>query len=997
MLKSILLLATVTVSAAGEEIVFNRDIRPILSEKCFHCHGPDENTREAKLRLDVAEVAYAEAIVPHSLEKSEFWERVTSDDEDEIMPPPETDKALTAEELDLLKRWIEQGAEYQDHWAFIAPVRPEGGSSIDDFVDQRLEEVGVEATARAKRHVLLRRLSLDLTGLPPTPDELADFLKDDSPEAVERQVDRLLASPRYGEHMSRFWLDAVRYGDTHGLHLDNYREFWPYRDWVVSAFNDNKPWNEFIVEQLAGDLLENPTVAQRVATGYNRAHVTTAEGGSIKEEVYVRNVADRVATFGTVMLGLTTECAACHDHKFDPISQKEYYQLFAYFNSLDADPMDGNKKDHAPVVRVAGPEHEEALAAARAELQNQRERLAKAITEYDYHEPKEAVRPEPVEVVWVDDQAPDGAKLEGSWKWVDKVEGEPVFSGSKARAQSGKDTVQHFFTGAKAPIVVAEDTVFFAHVFLGKNAPEQIMLQFYSGNWDHRAYWGGNRIDWGKDGSPSRQSMGGLPEQGQWVRLEVPASKVGLKPGDKVDGWAFTQFGGTAYWDKAGTVGTDAGYHSLRQWVLDERARKKSTLPEPLAALIRKDPKALTESDKQQLRDHYISEVDVKARQHLAPIRAAIAKQEQTIVSIEKNLPTTLVWKEMAKPKPAYVLERGQYDRKSEEPVVRALPAFLPPMPEGVSNDRLGVARWLIADNHPLTARVAVNRFWQQFFGVGLVKTAEDFGSQGEWPSHPKLLDWLAVEFRESGWDVKHLVKLIVLSDAYQRSSMAEPDAYKRDPGNRLLARGPRFRLDAETLRDQALAVSGLLVEKLGGPGVKPPQPDGLWKAVGYQSSNTVRFVADKGADKVHRRSLYTFWKRTSPPPQMIDAPSRESCVVRRERTNTPLHALMFMNDPQYVEAARCFAERFITMDDEAIPATLIEHALLRAASDAELELLRDSFRGHLDHYTKHTDEAKSLIAIGDRPSSSDQPERLAAWTMVASLLLNLDEFVTKN
>lgn len=421
--------------SAEEEIVFNRDIRPILSNKCFFCHGPDEKTREAKLRLDDREVAYAEVLVPHSLKKSEFWARITTDDEDDVMPPPETDKALTKEEIALLKRWIESGAEYQDHWAFIAPVRSEAGegsAAIDSLVEKGVAKSGLTPSAPANRWVILRRLSLDLTGLPPTPEEVAEFLADDAPGALERVVDRLLASPRYGEHMARFWLDAVRYGDTHGLHLDNYREFWPYRDWVIRAFNENKSWKEFLVEQLAGDLLENSTIAQKVATGYNRAHVTTAEGGSIKEEVYVRNVADRVSTFGTVMLGLTTGCAACHDHKFDPISQKEYYQLFAYFNSLQADPMDGNKKDHAPVIKVPAEGGEEKLAAAKAGLEAKRKALATALASYKYEEPTTKTSSEPVETVWTDDNPPAGAKLEGEWKWVGSAEGTPVFSGARA-------------------------------------------------------------------------------------------------------------------------------------------------------------------------------------------------------------------------------------------------------------------------------------------------------------------------------------------------------------------------------------------------------------------------------------------------------------------------------------------------------------------------------------------------------------------------------------
>ena len=1007
---SLIILPTVFlcgVAAFAEAPVFNRDIRPILSENCFHCHGPDEKKREAKLRLDEAGEAHAKAIVAGKPEESGLWDRVTTNDPDDLMPPPETGKTLSAGQRDLLKRWIESGAEYQAHWAFVAPDRPPvpaGKNPVDHFVRSRAETEGLRPNPRAEHHTLLRRLSLDLTGLPPSVDELREFETAlDRPEGEERAyadaVDRLLSSPRYGEHMARFWLDAARYGDTHGLHLDNYREIWPYRDWVIRAFNDNKPWDAFLTEQLAGDLLENATTDQQVATGFNRAHVTTAEGGSIKEEVYVRNVIDRVSTFGTVMLGITTNCASCHDHKFDPISQREFYQLFAYFNSLEADPMDGNKKNHPPVIPVPPPGGEEELAAATSALAAQRKALDKAIAEYEYHEPEESTKssaPEPDEFVWIDDDIPAGSDPQLDWKWVEKSGGHPVLHGRRAMMRQGTGNTQHFFQSAPDPLVVGENAVLFAHVHLGTPAPRQIMLQFHVGGWEHRAYWGENLIQWGKDASPARHRVGDLPEPGRWVRLEVPAASIGLKPGDKIAGWAFTQFDGIAYWDKAGITANAAGYRSFQRWLADERGVEKSTLPDPIKPLAAKEPSTLTPDELAALRRHYIAQVDRDARKQFAPLRAAVAAADKSVTDIRKSFPTTLVWKERAKPKPSHVLERGEYDRKGEE-APRALPAFLPPLPDGAPNNRLGVARWLLRPDHPLTARVAVNRFWQQLFGTGIVKTAEDFGSQGEWPSHPDLLDWLAVEFRESGWDVKHLMRLMVMSSTYQQSAMAPTADYTRDPGNRLLARGPRFRLDAETLRDQALAVSGLLIDKIGGPGVKPPQPDGLWFTVGYSGSNTVRFKKDSGTDKVHRRSLYTFWKRTSPPPQMIDAPSRESCVVRRERTNTPLQALMFMNDPQFVEAARAFAERFLASDNEAIPAQLFAHALARPPSADELALLRDAYRGHFSHFQADPAAAKALVAIGEAPSTTGQPERLAAWTMVASLVLNLDEFVTKN
>ena len=932
------------------------------------------------------------------------------------MPPPETDKPLTKEEIALLKEWIKDGGKYDTHWAYrpvskpAAPKVADAGwvrNDVDHFVLARMTEAGLTPNPEADKRALLRRATLDLTGLPPTPAEVKAFLADESPDAFAKVVDRLLASPRYGEHMARYWLDAVRYGDTHGLHLDNYREFYPYRDWIIAAFNENKPWSEFVTEQLAGDLLPNPTTEQLVATGFNRAHVTTAEGGSIKEEVYVRNVKDRIDTFGTLFLGLTVTCAGCHNHKFDPISQKDYYSLFAYFNSLDGDPMDGNKKDHAPVIRVESPQNKEVVAKLQDEIKATRSKINQAVAAYKYVEPSQpskSKRPEPREIVWIDDGTPPGAKLTGPWKF----ESGPVkpFSGKTSHGQSGQGLIQVVVEGAGNPLTVGEGDLLFAYVWIDpKNPPKQIMLQFNDGTWEHRVYWGADHIAWGKNGSPSRLHKGTLPPSGKWTRLQVKASEVGLQPGAKITGWAFTQFDGTARWDRAGMVsmkGQGQVFDSLRDWVSFQRSLGTPTVPAEIATILKKQGDELTAEERQRATNYFVEHAYAKTRPQFAALHEQIARAERQIAEAsKKNSATTLIWKERAKPKPSYMLHRGEYDQKGEE-VPRAVPEFLPPLPAEAPNDRLGLARWLLDEKHPLFARVTVNRFWQQFFGIGLVKTAEDFGLQGETPSHPELLDWLAVRYRASGWDTKDLVKLLVTSATYRQAATNSPEKLKADPENRLLARGPRFRLDAESLRDQALAVSGLLVEKIGGPGVKPPQPAGLWKAVGYSGSNTVRFSPDSGPEKVHRRSIYTFWKRTAPPPQMsiIDAPPRESCVVRRERTNTPLQALLLMNDPQYFEAARHLAQRAITEGGptpRARLAWMFEVAVARPPADDELEILHAAYLDHAREFAAHPERAKQTITVGALPVPAGiKDAELATWTMLANLVMNLDEILTK-
>ncbi len=1045
---------TTTTAAApkAKPIGFARDVRPILSDHCFACHGPDDRARKAGLRLDTQEGAFgalesgAHAIVPGKPGDSELILRVESRDPEELMPPRKFGKPLSPEQVAVLRRWVEQGATWTKHWAFKAPVKPVPPAvkdqswpinEVDRFILERLEDEGLRPEAEAARTALIRRVTLDLTGLPPTPEEVDAFLADRSARAYETVVDRLLDSPRYGEHMARFWLDAARYGDTHGLHLDNYREIWPYRDWVIRAFNANKPFDRFVVEQLAGDLLPNPTLDQLVATGFNRCHVSTSEGGSIEEEVYVRNIVDQVDTNGTVFLGLSTGCARCHDHKYDPIRAKDYYQLFAFFNNIDGPALDGNSAKWAPLVAVPTAGQREALKKADAEIASAGKAIGDEVARAAAAcaaRAKVAARddrsklPARAEFVWVDDDLPPGASPQGEGQFVEK-KGHPVHAGKRSLLVKSGGLVQRFFDNADERLVVGGGDAFFVHVYLDpKDPPAEIMLQWHTASgWSHRAYWGANAIDWGKDGTPSRMAMGKLPGPGRWVRLELPVDALKLAPGTVINGMAFTQQGGKVYWDGAGIITErpqdGQRFESFAAWMRAQRERGPSAgLPDDLKAAIKLEPARWTEAQAKALSTYYVEYADATTARSIAALRARLAAAEARKKGIEAKAPTTLVFRERSgEPKPAYFLKRGEYDQRGER-VGRAVPAFLPPLPPGEPANRLGLARWLVAPDHPLTARVAVNRLWQQVFGTGIVKTAEDFGSQGEPPSHPELLDWLAVRFREDGWDVKRMMKRLVMSAAYRQSSRVAPEKLAKDPENRLLARGPRYRLDAETLRDQALYVSGLLAEHLGGPSVKPPQPAGLWEAVGYTSSNTAKFEADKGADKVHRRSLYIFWKRTSAPPQMttFDAPSREACTVRRERTNTPLQALLLLNEPQMIEASRALAQRVLqapgcgdcdgcderagagpkadaaALDRDRIT-RMFRLAVARRPDARELAELTSALKDFRAHYRGRLDDARKLVNTGEsRPDPGLAPDELAAWTMIANVVLNLDEVITR-
>lgn len=981
-------------SESPAAIDFNAEVKPILSDNCFACHGPHEEARQGGFRLDVKESAFGETdsgarpIVPGDVDSSELVARIFSADEDYRMPPVESNKSLEPEEKALLRDWIEQGADWQQHWSLIPPRRPTlpevdnphwPRNEIDRFILAKLQREGLRPSKEASKETLLRRVTFDLTGLPPTQTELDAFLTDYSTDAYEKVVDRLLASPRYGEHMARYWLDAARYGDTHGMHLDNYREMWPYRDWVVKSFNANMPFDEFTTDQLAGDLLPNPTLEQMVATGFNRCHVTTNEGGSIDEEVYVRNVVDRVTTVGTVFMGLTLECTRCHNHKYDPLTMEDFYSLSGYFNNLAATAMDGNKKDHAPVVQVPSPEQRKQFAELDRQIAHLEAKLAAPWPEVDSQQQQwEQSLQESSSV-----KEQENNLLLGEWYSVGPFSETRRYLNGQQQGPEKKpiDLKQQFAveTGDRIGWLRRTDwadgkvhkdlqggyAANFLYRTITSPQPQTITVHFGSDD-GYKVYLNGTQLyheDVARSVKPNQDEL-----------------KLELKEGENQLLIKLMNFGG------------ETGFC----FQIDPQIE---TFPAEVILVARMDPSERTPEQVEQARNLF--RYRIAEHPLLVELRQQLAAARQQRGNVDRGIPTTLVWREREDRRPTYLLVRGDYSQRGPE-LQRRTPGLLPAMSEDLPNNRLGLARWLLDPGHPLTARVTVNRFWQQVFGTGLVKTAEDFGSQGEPPSHPELLDWLAVEFVESGWDVKSLMKQMVTSAAYQQSSKITPGLYHRDPHNRLLARGPRFRLDGEMLRDQALAVSGLLVNRLGGPGVKPPQPE-LWSSVGFTDSNTVRFVADKGHEKIHRRTLYTFIKRTSPPPQMstFDAPSRESCTVRRERTNTPMQALLLMNDPQYVEAARELAARTLretSSDDASRAVYMFRLCVCRQPTSEEMNDLLAAVDAQRKTFADDPTAAAKLSNVTTMTEASrfDNGE-LSVWTVLANTLLNLDEVVNKN
>jgi hypothetical protein len=1012
--------------AADDGIRFNRDVRPILSENCFACHGQDAKKRKAKLRLDQIEGALAErdgvrAIVPGNLEQSELWVRINEKDEDEVMPPPKSHKKMTAADKDVLKRWIQQGAKYEGHWSFVAPANHEvpqiagAENPIDAFLQDRLGKEGLKPATTAKPETLVRRLYLDLTGLPPATAEVDAFLAGKSPQTWDKLIDELMGRETYGEHMARYWLDLARYADTHGLHLDNERSMWPYRDWVVRAFNQNLPFDDFTRWQLAGDLLPEPTIDQRIASGFNRCNVSTGEGGSIKAEWIYRYAVDRTSTAVEVWMGMTAGCSVCHDHKFDPLSTKEYYSLYSFFHSAADPAMDGNKNNTPPTIRVPMPGADERLAGLNAEIAKINQRVAAEVAKIKYVDPASLdplPKPTSKETLWFEDGFPKG-KLQVNGpplQLITKEEG-PVFSGKSAITRTAKNARGQDVFSEGTPLAIPRGGKFFVHCYLDpENPPEAVMLQFYVGGWNHRVVWGAHeKIAWGKVNTHERVDMGPLPEKGKWVRLEFPAAKVGLKPGHKVTGYAFTQFSGTMGWDHFGIESTTNPAKdptlSWKAWKGQGEGVRSKDLSEDLRKRYKGKVSAKwNKAQEKELRRHWLTNIYAGASETLGPLTREITALERKKADVNKNAAITFVMADLPKARQSFVMIRGQYDNPGEK-VSRGVPAFLPalpPKPKDRDYNRLDLANWMVRDDHPLTARVAVNRIWQQFFGTGLVRTSADFGTQGELPSHPELLDWLALRFIEDDWNVQRFVKRILTSHAYRQSTKVTPALLEKDPENRLLARGPRHRLDAEIIRDQALSLSGLLVPTVGGKGVLPYQPPNIWEPVGFGRSNT-RFYKQGKGDDLYRRSLYTFLKRTAPAPFMasFDAPNREQSCTARGRSNTPMQALQLMNDVQHVEAARNLAQRILkeggAKDNQRIQWAWRTVTSRRPAPD-EAKIITDVLKGHRSRYAEDLEAAKQLIAYGESvPDKELAPPELASWTLVANLLLNLDEVVNKN
>ena len=1240
--------------SAQTTVDYNLDIRPILSDNCYACHGPDAKSRQANLRIDTKAGAFSEpsgypVIVPGKPEESELHLRITSNDDHYRMPPAGFNKTLTPEQIEAITQWIREGAKWEEHWAFTTPIRPtppdvKNGdwvrNPIDAFILSRLEKEGLKPANEADKRTLIRRLSLDLTGLPPTREEVHQFLADDSPDAYEKVIDAFMAKPEYGEHLGRFWLDVARYGDTHGLHLDNYREMWPYRDWVIEAFNENMPFDQFTIEQLAGDLLPEPTLEQKIATGFNRCHVTTSEGGSIDEEYYVQYAIDRADTTSTVWMGLTVGCAQCHDHKYDPITQKEFYQLYAYFNNITENAMDGNRKDSPPVVKLPTPEQESELAA-----------FDEQIAELDAQTKAPILEIDATQIAW-ENRIPrwttlkpaslyskGGATLEvlednsilasgtnpeqeiyeviaelppgNQWSAV-RLEGltheslpksgvgrsdnsnvvltdfalfiAPSVDDSEAPVESETtDTEVNAETQAETGSTVDAETEAQAENTTAVESNTEVQTDGESAGeawaeaenetestspddpwtpiqvvhaWaDHEQAFGKNNLDgvvanaiddkpetgWALDRRrENRQAifLVAAPFGMEGGRLKIRlkheydlrhkqlgrfrlaltdattiypiGSKITLgdwhaagpftaehgnlafykvyepETKDVKTGDTFEVNGKTIKWEKQthwvdeqvhnDIVGENSATYLFRN--ITSVTQQKALLyigsndalkvwmngTELLAKNVQRDAAADQEqvqvnlkpgnntlllkvvnysgpsgfyfrmesaspmvpadivdiagtprgeretAQTEQIRDYYrknitldktVNENAKRAFTDLKTLFADLSEVQGKRNTLDASLTTTLVMQEREEPRGAYVLTRGEYQHRAEQ-VYPQTPSVLPAMPEDIAPNRLGFAKWLLSPEHPLTSRVTINRFWQNVFGMGIVETSEDFGTQGKPPVHPELLDWLATEFITSGWDVQGMLKLMLTSATYRQSAQVTPEKLERDADNALLSRSPRYRLDAETVRDNALALSGLLYTKIGGPSVKPPQPDGLWKAVGFTGSNTDTFVKDAGADKVYRRSLYTFWKRTAPPPQMniLDAPSREACTIRRERTNTPMQALMLMNDPQFFEAARAFAERTIKEGgetQEARIAYIFEAATTRLPNLKEKSLLLETFQAHYEELEANPEAAKELIAVGESPPDETlDAVEIAAWTMIANLILNLDEVLNK-
>ena len=992
--------------AAKAAVNFSHDVLPILSDYCFQCHGPDEKARKGKLRLDTKDGAFRKeepVLIPGKSAESELIKRISSEDVEDQMPPAKRKHKLSGQQVEILRRWVDQGATWGKHWAYEAPQRPElppvaaktwPHTPVDSFILARLEKDGLKPSPEAPRETLIRRVTLDLTGLPPTPEEVAAFAADSAPDAYEKLVDRLLKSPRYGERMAWDWLDAARYADTNGYQGDNERTMWPWRDWVVKAFNENMTYDRFTIEQLAGDLLPDATMDQKVATGFNRNHMINGEGGRIAAENRVDYVMDQAETTATVWLGVTMTCCRCHDHKYDPLSQKDYYSFYAFFNNTPVDGGGGNGQT-PPIVEFSTPEQQQKIADLKAkenDAKTERDELEKTLR---------AAQPEwekslqggdegkPVEVVWQPltplemfsesgttlTKSADGSVLASGTNpekenfiismhtnlqnmTAFKLEALPDSSfvnSGPGRADNGNFVLSEFrLQGSGAPVTLAAVSADFeqpgwplAHAVDGKNETGWAVMPAFGKT--HTAIF------------EARSKVGyGAPETTLSFRLEFQTA------------------------NKQHVLG------KFKLYVTTANAATLRPMPEKVRPILAVAPDKRTEAQKKELTTYYLANQGglAAATQKRDDAKKAREQAESVVTRV-------MVMKELAKPRDTFVLTRGAYDKPTDK-VSIGVPGIFPPMPPDAPKNRLGLAQWLVSPAHPLTARVAVNHFWQMFFGIGLVKTVEDFGVQGEKPSNPELLDWLATEFVRTGWDVKALVKMFVTSAAYRQSSKVTAEMVERDPQNRLLAHGPRYRMPSWMIRDQALALGGLLVDKPGGPSVKTYQPSGIWEEATF---GQITFKQDHG-ESLYRRSLYIFWRRIVGPTTFFDNASRQACTVKPSLTNTPLHALTTLNDVTYVEAARALAQRIIehggTKADSRIEMAF-QLATSRKPSSPEREILLNRLALLQGQFAADKPAALKLVNSGEsKRNEALDPVELAAYTGLCSLILNLDETITR-
>ncbi len=1000
-------LVALAANAVAAEVDFSREILPLFADACFKCHGTDAKARKGDLRLDEEQDAKrtrdgGAAVIPGRSAESAVVRRLLSDDPDDVMPPPDSGRHLNEAQISTIRRWIDEGAKWGEHWSLTRVERPDvpvgAPHPIDAFIDRKLREEGVAPQPRASRATLIRRLSFDLTGLPPTPEAVDAFVNDPRPNAWEILVDATLASPRYGERMTWNWLDAARYADSNGYQGDMERTMWPWRDWVVKAFNENLPWDAFTVWQLAGDLLPDATHEQRLATGFCRNHMINGEGGRIAEENRVDYVLDMVETAGTVWLGLTFNCARCHDHKFDPLTRRDYYSLFAIFNQT---PVDGRGRSAQTPPILAAPterqiEESERLEKELASLsERMRQRAGKIASEQPAWEERKLAQIE----------AGEWTTLKPHKAFADRQ----LFTIQKNGALVAKGPTPD---NDSYTVLVTNRTARVSGVLLEAlnhpSFPKGGLSRLEGGNFVLTEFEIGIQRSGSEGfepvkiaGAEATYEQGGLGIKGAFDGK--PKTGWGVWNGKKVEG------------EHAAVFRLAQPLENARGAVLKFRLRhdhgaKQHTLGHfRLSVTADHEPKLAKEG--LELLSALRAPAEDRSKAQAATVGKAFRESDKTYTRLQaeydrtkksrdqlKNaIPKVMVMADMKEPRKTYMLSRGLYNQPTDE-IRGAVPAALPDLPAGATTNRLAMARWLVSRDNPLTARVTVNRFWQQFFGLGIVKTTEDFGAQGEFPVHPELIDWLAAEFMESGWDVKALMKLIVTSEAYCRSSRVTPESFERDPQNRLLARGARHRLPSWMIRDQALAAARLLVPKIGGAPVNGYQPEGIWEEATFGKK---KYTRDRGED-LYRRSLYTFWRRIVAPTMFFDSASRQTCTVKAQRTNTPLHALTTFNDITFAEAARAMAERVFHetgsgASDEARLNRALKIVLAREANDSEMRVWKRGLDRARAHFRRDKVAAEALLAVGESPrDEAIDPVEHAAWATVCLTILNSDEALNR-